>query len=184
MKIPNWPWQYVQPIGWLPLLWRERAKWTPTKLVSPKCLGYKGIKDPIAYVLLFKTIMSSLKMAWDKKDAMLCKSFSSILHDSASKWFSNLKPNSINSFTEFIKLLVTYYVNENPLKREPHHLLSFDEYVEVFMKSFCEEKIEIFENLDFITIQTFGRWVLRNSYLFTKITKMVPRTMIEAYDEA
>lgn len=88
------------------------------KFVSPKCLGYKGTKDSISHVFLSKTSMSIFNMPRDKIDVMLYKTFVSIQHDSASKWFSDFKLGSITSFFDLGGLFVTNYANNKQLKRE------------------------------------------------------------------
>lgn len=69
------------------------------------------------------------------------------LHDSTSKWFNDMKPSSITSFTKLIRLLVTYYARNKPLKKESYHLFSIihnvDESFEAFIKRFHEDKVEI-----------------------------------------
>lgn len=90
-------------------------------------------------------------------------------------------------FTKLIRLFVTYYASKKHLKKEVHHLLSIvynvDESIEVFMKRFYEEKMEIFDCPDSIRIQEFRRGVLWSLKLFVKLTKMVRQTMREAYKE-
>lgn len=90
---------------------------------------------------------------------MLCKSFLDTLLDSASKWFNDLKPSSITSFAKLVRLFITYYASNKPLKKESYHLFSIvqsvDESVEAFMKRFHKEKIEISNCFDGIAIQAF-----------------------------
>lgn len=52
------------------------------------------------------------------------------------------------------------------------------------MKRFCEQKIEIFDYLDSIDVQAFRMGVLKSMVLFSKLKKMVPQTIEEAYEEA
>lgn len=70
------------------------------------------------------------------------------------------------SFIELVRLLITYYASNKALKKESHHLFSIvqnvNEFVKAIMKKFYEEKIEIFNYLDFITAQAFRRGVLRS----------------------
>lgn len=52
------------------------------------------------------------------------------------------------------------------------------------MRRFREKKIEISNYPRSITIEAFRRHLLRNSDLFTKLTKIIPYTMDGAYKEA
>lgn len=123
----------------------------PEKFVSLKCLGYKGKKEPIAYLLLLKTIISTINIPQYKRDAMLCKSFSTTQYDSASKWFSDMKPSCITFFIELVRLFMTYYASNKHLKKYSHHLFSMVqnvvEFVKAFMKKVHKEKME-FDYLD------------------------------------
>lgn len=52
------------------------------------------------------------------------------------------------------------------------------------MKRCGEEKLEIANYPNFITIMAFQRGMLRNSDLFDELPKIMPYTMEEAYIEA
>lgn len=68
-------------------------------------------------MLIFKTIMAPLSMAYDKKG---CDD--TTLYDLMSKWFIDLKPRYITFFVELVRLFVTDYTRKNLLKKESHHL--------------------------------------------------------------
>lgn len=114
----------MQAIGLFPFFEEIKLREPSMKFISPKCPGYKGMKDHITHVFLFKTIMYPLNMPLDKWDAMLYKSLLATLHDFVGKWISDLKLFIINSFAELIKLFITYYANNKSLKKEPRCLFS------------------------------------------------------------
>lgn len=74
------------------------------------------MKDLVVYVLLSKIIMAPHIMAQDKNNAMLCKSFIATIYDSMDKWFIDLKVSSIASFSKLVRLVITNYASNKPLK--------------------------------------------------------------------
>lgn len=72
------------------------------------------------------------------------------------KWFNDLKHGNINYFVKLIRLFMTYYASNKPLKKWPHHLFSTiqnaDESIEVFVKRFYEEKIELYDCSNSISV--------------------------------
>lgn len=50
-----------------------------------------------------------------EKEHTWCYTFVSILQDTSQKWFSNLPPQSVNSFIELDKLFITNYANNKPI---------------------------------------------------------------------
>lgn len=67
---------------------------------------------------------------------MLCKSFSVTLHNLVNKWLKDLKTSSITFFFELIRLFVSYYARNKPLKKESYHLFSIIQNVDAFIKAF------------------------------------------------
>lgn len=157
---------------------------TLEKFVSPKYLAYKGTKDFVTHVILFKTIMFPFNIPRYKR-----QSYANPLQPpSTIQPTSHLKPSNITSFVELVSLFVTYYANKKPLKKESHHLFSIvqniDKSIKAFMKRFHVEKIEISDCPYSITVKEFRQGVLRSFDLFVALTKMTPQTMEEAYEEA
>lgn len=55
------------------------------------------------------------------------------------------------------------------------------------MKAMCNDlsmRLEIKNCLDSIDIETFRRGIHRSSWLFIELTKMIPRSLQEAHEEA
>lgn len=72
------------------------------------------------------------------------------------------------------------------MRKKSHNIFSItqenDESIEEYMRRFREEKMETTNCSK--EIETFRQGLLRNSDLFTDLTKTVPYTMEEAYGKA
>lgn len=112
----------------------------PAKFSSPKFLDYIGTKDPITQVQHFKTTMAPMSFTQGKRNAMTCKLFATTLLDGTQKWFNNLSPHTITSFSQFSRLFITNYAYDRPLRKESHHFFSITqgrgESIKEYMRRF------------------------------------------------
>lgn len=65
-----------------------------------------------------------MRLIQDKRDSMMFKLFVGTLYDGAQKWFNNLAPYTITSFSQFSKLFIINNANNKPMRKESYHLFS------------------------------------------------------------
>ncbi|BFG30141.1 hypothetical protein CerSpe_164150 [Prunus speciosa] len=78
----------------------------PAKFTQPKFKLFEGVADPIEHIYHFQQQM----VLENEDEALLCKLFPSSLSGSALTWFRQLKPKSIDSFTELCEAFISQYV--------------------------------------------------------------------------
>ena len=66
------------------------------KFRMPHIDSYVEVKDPLDHLKTFKTLMHLQGVA----DEIMCKAFPTMLKGTARIWFSQLIPNSVNTFKE------------------------------------------------------------------------------------
>lgn len=118
-----------------------------------------------------------MSLIQDKRDAMICKAFAITLCDGVQKWFKNLEPCTITSFSQFIKFFITNYTSTKQMRKKYHHLFLITQrngkLIEEYIRRFEEEKLEIIDYPNSITIKAFKHGLLRNFNLFAELTKII-----------
>lgn len=132
---------------------------SPIKFNATKCLDYQGMKDQVTHVQHFKMAMAHMSLTRYKRDAIICKLFATTLCHSAQKWFNKLVLHTIASFSQFPKLFIINYASNKPIRKESNHLFSIiqgnRESIEEYMRRHIEEKLEISDFPNSITIEAF-----------------------------
>lgn len=117
------------------------------KFSTPKFLNYKGVKDPITYIIHFKMAMVLLCILEEKRDAIFCKIFASTLQEMVRKWFIELSLMIIKNLFELVKIFITNYVYNKPIRKESYHFFIIIqdncETMESYMRKFKREKMDI-----------------------------------------
>ena len=68
--------------------------------------SYDVVKDPLDHLETFKTLMHFQGVA----DEIMCKAFPTMLKGVARIWFSQLMPNSINTFKELSDQFTAHFI--------------------------------------------------------------------------
>ena len=74
--------------------------------VVPKFMMYDEMSDPFDHIMHFRQLMT-LDIG---NSAMMCKVFSTSLHDQALSWFHRLSQNSVNTFQDVLETFVGHYL--------------------------------------------------------------------------
>lgn len=113
----------------------------------------------------------------------MCKKFTITFYDGAYKWFNKLAPQTITTFSQFVRMFIPNYTYNKPFKKESHHLFLIieggGESIEEYMRRFREEKLDKVDFPSSITIEAFRRGLLKKINFFVEMTTTVPKTLEE-----
>ena len=82
--------------------------------------SYDGVKDPLDHLETFKTLMHLQGVA----DEIMCKAFPTTLKGAVRIWFSQLTPNSINTFKELSAQFTVHFIGGYRYKKSTTCLMS------------------------------------------------------------
>ena len=92
----------------------------PSKFCMPQMDSYDGVRDPLDHLETFKTLMHLQGVA----DAIMCRTFPTMLKGAAKIWFSRLTPNSISTFKELNAQFTTHFIGGHRYKKSTACLMS------------------------------------------------------------
>ena len=92
----------------------------PHKFRVPQIDSYDGVKDPLDYLEIFKTLLHLQEVA----NEIMCRAFPTTLKGAARIWFNRLMPNSINTFKELSAQFTTHFIRGHMYKKSTVCLMS------------------------------------------------------------
>ena len=132
-----------------------------SKFRMPQMDSYDGVKDPLDHLETFKTPM---------------------LKGAVRIWFSQLTPNSINTFKELSAQFTTHFIGGHRYKKSTACLMSIkqreDETLRSYISRFNKEALSIDKADDKILVATFTNGLRKGKFLFS-LYKNDPKTMSE-----
>ncbi|KAJ9541250.1 hypothetical protein OSB04_027756 [Centaurea solstitialis] len=139
---------------------------------------YSGITDPVEHVVQYKQLMWTASIPSQYQEACMCKSFGSTLTGAALQWLINLKPKSIESFTELVNQFTRQFASSRKMEKQTSDLYyvvqKTGETIRDYFNRFNAEMIEV-KNCDIKTaIEAYKRGLDNSSELYTDLTKYPP----------
>ncbi|XP_058111661.1 uncharacterized protein LOC131254980 [Magnolia sinica] len=117
----------------------------------------------------------------------MCLAFSLTLTGEARKWFWQLKPQSIISFTQLSKAFITNFIRGKERLKPASHLLNIvqkeDELLKDYIKHFNLEIMQVQGHSEEITLTAMMRGLREGRFLFS-LNKNPPMTMIDLLNRA
>ena len=148
----------------------------PPKFRMPQVESYDGSKDPLNYLVSFKTLMHLQGVA----NKIMCKALPTTLKGLARVWFSRLTPNSISTFKEFSAQFTFHFIGGHKYKKSTACLISIkqreDETLRFYITRFNKEALLIDEADDKILVAAFTNGLWKGKFLFS-LYKNDPKTM-------
>ena len=92
----------------------------PHKFRVPQIDSYDGVKDPLDYLEIFKTLLHLQEVA----NEIMCRAFPTTLKGAARIWFNRLMPNSINTFKELSAQFTAHFIRGHMYKKSTVCLMS------------------------------------------------------------
>ena len=92
----------------------------PHKFHVPQIDSYDGVKDPLDYLEIFKTLLHLQEVA----NEIMCRAFPTTLKGAARIWFNRLMPNSINTFKELCAQFTAHFIRGHMYKKSTVCLMS------------------------------------------------------------
>ena len=127
----------------------------PRRFQQPAFTLYNDNTDPVEHVSQFNQRMA----VNSKKEALMCKVFSSSLGPMVMRWFNDLKANSVDSYKQLTQAFGSHFVTNSRAPRPLSALLSLSMCDEETLKAYSGKYWEIYNemdgNFDDITINTF-----------------------------
>ena len=148
----------------------------PHKFRVPQIDSYDGVKDPLDYLEIFKTLLHLQEVA----NEIMCRAFPTTLKGAARIWFNRLMPNSINTFKELSAQFTTHFIGGHRYKKSTACLVSIkqreDETLRSYIARFNKEALSIDEANDKILVAAFTNGLRKGKFLFS-LYKNDPKTM-------
>ena len=148
----------------------------PNKFCMPQIDSYDGVKDPLDHLKTFKTLMHLQGVV----DEIMCKAFPTMLKGAARIWFSQLTPNSINTFKELSPQFTAHFIGGHRYKKSTACLMSIKQREEETLRSyisyFNKKALLIDEVNDKILVVAFTNGLRKDKFLFS-LYKNNPKTM-------
>ncbi|XP_050281328.1 uncharacterized protein LOC126722219 [Quercus robur] len=149
----------------------------------PQIDSYDGVRDPLDHLETFKTLMHLQGVV----DAIMCRAFPATLKGAARIWFSQLTPNSINTFKELSAQFTAHFIRGHRYKKSTACLMSIkqreDETLRAYISHFNKEALSIDEADNKILIVAFTNGLKKGKFLFS-LYKNDPKTMLEVLYQA
>lgn len=92
----------------------------PKKFIIPQMEAFDGNQDPFDDLETYKTLM----LLYNYYDRIMCKAFLATRKGLARKWFGNLLPSSINSFSELSQLFANHFIEGRHYRNPTTYLLN------------------------------------------------------------
>ncbi|XP_043717607.1 uncharacterized protein LOC122665521 [Telopea speciosissima] len=115
----------------------------PKGFKPPTFEAHDGKGDPNDHISYFNSMMT----VYGGSDVVSCQSFPTPLKGPVALWFAKLKPNSIRSFTELAKAIVSRFQSSVKQKKTVANLLAFkqcsDDSIRDYIARFNVKSLEI-----------------------------------------
>ncbi|CAN6702363.1 unnamed protein product [Malus baccata var. baccata] len=156
----------------------------PAKFTQPKFRLFEGTTDPVEHIYHFQQ-----QMALEGDDeALMCKLFPSSLSGSSLTLFRQLKPRSIESFTELCEVFISQYVCNRRPRKDVTILFSTKQNVGESLKSYMTrftEEMSTLEECDSHTASlAFREGVLPGTKMRRSLIETPPLNMREVMARA
>ena len=92
----------------------------PHKFRMPQIDSYDGVKDPLDHLETFKALMHLQGVVYE----IMCRAFPTTLKNAARIWFSQLTPNSVNTFKELSAQFTAHFIGGHRYKKSTACLMS------------------------------------------------------------
>ena len=149
----------------------------------PQIDSYNEVKDPLDHLKTFKTLMHLQGVA----DEIMCRAFPTTLKGAARIWFSQLTPNSINTFKVLSAQFTVHFIGRHRYKKSKACLMSIrqreDEMLRSYISRFNKEALSIDEADDKIFVVAFTNGLRKGKFLFS-LYKNDSKTMSEEIGRA
>ena len=150
----------------------------PAKFRMPQVETYKGSRDSLNHLELFKTLMHLQRVP----DKIMCRAFPTRLKGPTRVWFSKLTPNIVSTFKELGGHFVTHFIEGQRYKRSLASLLNIkqweDESLRSYVTRFNKEALLINEVDDKVLVTAFTNGLQSGEFLFF-IYKNDPKRMAD-----
>ena len=127
----------------------------PRRFQQPAFTLYNGNTDPVEHVSQFNQRMAINS----KKEALMCKVFSSSLGPMVMRWFNDLKANSVDSYRQLTQAFGSRFVMNSRAPQPLSALLSLSmhdgETLKTYSGIYWEVYNEMDDNFDNVAINTF-----------------------------
>ena len=115
-------------------------------------------------------------------DGIMCRAFPTTLKGAARIWFSQLTPNSINTFKKLSVQFTAHFIRGHRYKKSMACLMSIkqreDEMLRSYISRFNKEELSIDEANNKILVAAFMNELRKDKFLFS-LYKNDPKTMSE-----
>ncbi|XP_073120069.1 uncharacterized protein [Henckelia pumila] len=155
----------------------------PTHYKFTKIREYEGSTDPKEHLARFENVV----MLRCYEDKIKCKVFLTTLVDSAKRWFENLGPQSIRSFTKFKQVFLQHFSSSKRYKKTAYSLFEVkklgEESLRAYIRKFNKAALEVptCDQETNITALTQG---IREGEFFKSLVKKELRTFEDLLAQA
>ena len=103
----------------------------PHKFRMPQIDSYDGVKDPLDHLETFKALMHLQGVVYE----IMCRAFPTTLKNAARIWFSQLTPNSVNTFKELSAQFTAHFIGGHRYKKSTACLMSIKQQEDETLRS-------------------------------------------------
>ena len=103
----------------------------PHKFRMPQIDSYDGVKDPLDHLETFKALMHLQGVVYE----IMCRAFPTMLKSAAKIWFSQLTPNSVNTFKELSAQFTAHFIGGHRYKKSTGCLMSIRQREDEMLRS-------------------------------------------------
>ncbi|XP_058080639.1 uncharacterized protein LOC131228790 [Magnolia sinica] len=155
----------------------------PPRFRMPQITPYFRAGDPTEHLESFRAWME-LRSA---SSSVMCRAFSLTLSGEALKWYRQLKPKSIGSFTQLSKTFIMQFIGEKDKRKPTTHLLTVtqkeDELLKNYIIRFNEETVQVNNYSDQIALAPMILSLQEGKFLFS-IGKNPPTILGDLLNQA
>ena len=103
----------------------------PHKFRMPQIDSYDVVKDPLDHLETFKALMHLQGVVYE----IMCRAFPTTLKNAARIWFSQLTPNSVNTFKELSAQFTAHFIGGHRYKKSTACLMSIRQREDEMLRS-------------------------------------------------
>ena len=150
----------------------------------PKFMTYDEMSDSFDHIMYYRQLMT-LDI---RNDALLCKVFSTSLHDQTFSWFHCLSKGFMDNFWDLSKAFMGHYLCSTCHKQNINTLQNIkmqeNESLRDFVKWFGQVVLQVEPCSIYSILQIFKRSIFSGMPFFESLTKKPPPTMDDLFRRA